>query len=304
MQRREFLKWQMCGALWLSAGAAGLSPSLAGAAQAPDVAVAKGDPTAATRAAVEMLGGMSTVVKPGQRVVIKPNMSFADPPEYATNTHPLVVRELARMCREAGAADIRILDNPLRSADICMERSGIRAACQDLPETSVRALQEPSFFVEEAIPKGEAMTSNRFMRDVLRADVLIAAPVAKSHSGAGVSLSMKGMMGLIYERGLMHRRGLHETIVDLNTRIPANLAVVDATRVLSTNGPQGPGRVLRENTVIASRDFVAADAYTVGKFEWWGRRMRPEQVKYIRLAHQRGLGRMDVENLAVREVSL
>jgi hypothetical protein len=62
--------------------------------------------------------------------------------------------------------------------------------------------------------------------------------------------------------------------------------------------------VLRENTVIASRDFVAADAYTVGAFEWWGRRMRPEQVKYIRLAHQRGLGRMDIENLVVREVSL
>ena len=133
--------------------------------------------------------------------------------------------------------------------------------------------------------------------------MLIAAPVAKSHSGAGVSLSMKGMMGLVYNRMIFHRRDLHTSIVDLSTVLKADLTVVDATRVLSTGGPGGPGKVLTPDTVIASADMVAADAYTVSAFEWYGKSYRPDQVRHIREAHARGLGRMDIENLRVESIT-
>jgi uncharacterized protein (DUF362 family) len=142
------------------------------------------------------------------------------------------------------------------------------------------------------------------MRDVLEADVLIAAPVAKSHGSSGVSLSMKGMMGLIWNRSVMHwRYDLHASIVDLCTILRPGLTLIDATRVLTTNGPGGPGTVIRPDTVIASRDMVAADAMTVQMFEWYGRKMEPRQVRHIKLAHERGLGRMDVGNLSVRRTA-
>jgi len=74
--------------------------------------------------------------------------------------------------------------------------------------------------------------------------------------------------------------------------------------VLSTGGPRGPGTVLNEQTVIASPDMVAADAYTVSAFPWYGRWFAPRQVGHIRLAAERGLGRLDVENLKVEKLAL
>ncbi|HDQ41069.1 MAG TPA: DUF362 domain-containing protein [Desulfonatronum sp.] len=303
--RRDFLKAQGAAVLAAAAGCSVLlDPALAKAEAWPDLAVAKGAPGPATRAAVDAMGGMTAFVRPGQQVVIKPNMSFSQPPERAVNTHPEVVRELALMCREAGAARVRILDHPLQSAEMCLVQSGIQQACSVLPEVSVHTLSAARFFRRTAIPFGKQLREAQVMQDVLDADVLIAAPVAKSHSATGVSLAMKGMMGLILDRGELHRRhDLHTAIVDLNTLLRPALVVVDATRVLSTNGPFGPGKVLQEDTVIASRDIVAADALTVNMFEWYGRRFESRQVRHILLAHERGLGSMDVDSLDVHEVA-
>jgi uncharacterized protein (DUF362 family) len=155
-----------------------------------------------------------------------------------------------------------------------------------------------------AISGGKSLKTTDVMREVLNSDVLIAAPQAKSHSGAGVSLSMKGMMGLISNRRVMHRLDLHEAIADLASLLTPHLVVIDASRVLSTGGPGGPGKVLTPKTIIASADMVAADAYTVSAFKWYGSSYSPDQVKHIRLAHQRGLGRMDIENIKIAKASV
>jgi uncharacterized protein (DUF362 family) len=162
-----------------------------------------------------------------------------------------------------------------------------------------------SFYQEAELPKAVEMRSNAFMKDVLEADVLIAVPVAKSHGGAGVSLSIKGQMGLIWERKVMHGRySLDVSIVDLAQRIKPQLAIIDASRVLTTGGPGGPGKVITPGEIIASADPVAADATAVASYEWYGRAMQARQVSHIRLAHERGLGRMDIENLQTKRLSL
>jgi uncharacterized protein (DUF362 family) len=300
MNRREFLKYQAQGALALAGASLLPSLALAEASGPPDLAVATGAPGAAARAAINLLGGMSAFIKPGQRVVIKPNMSFAAGPEQALTTHPDLVRELVILCLEAGAADVRVLDHPLRSAELCLQATGVREACRGLGKDLVFLLDSPSMFAEIEFPKGREMKRNLAMKEVLAADALIAAPVAKSHGSAGVSLSLKGMMGLIWDRSSMHGRyDLSQSIVDLNTRLKATLTVIDATRVLSSNGPSGPGKILTPNTVIASADPVVADAYAVAAFEWWGRRLKPDQVAHLRLAHEQGLGRIDVDKLRV-----
>ncbi len=305
ISRRQFLSYQLKGALALSAAASGLiMPAQLFAAPVPDIAVAKGAPARAARAAVALLGGMAAFVKKGDRVVIKPNMSFASGPERASNTHPEVVRELALMCREAGAGRIMVLDNPLNAPDKCLALSGIQAACDTIERQMVQTVKDGSHFKKVPVPGAQALNETAVMQEVLKADVLIAAPVAKSHSGAGVSLSMKGMMGLILDRGVMHRLDLHTSIVDLASLLKPHLVVIDATRVLSTGGPGGPGLVLQPGMVIASRDMVAADAYAVSAFEWYGRQFKPQQVRHIRYAHERGLGRMDIEKLAVRAIEV
>jgi uncharacterized protein (DUF362 family) len=303
IDRRTFMKFPAGGILWM-AGAGLFLPRRLSAAEKADIAVVTGEIEAAVRKAVSIMGGISRFVKKGDQVVIKPNMSFPVPPERASNTHPLVVKTVAALCREAGARRVLVLDNPLAPAERCLEESGIQAACDSLEKDMTHMVSNPYSFREVEIENGRTLQKTDVIKSVLEADVLIAVPVAKSHSGAGVSVSMKGMMGLIQNRHEMHRLGLHETIVDLASLLRPHLVVVDATRVLSTGGPGGPGKVLTPGTIIASRDMVAADAYTVQAFEWYGKKYAPAQVKHIRLAHERGLGRMDTENLKVRRTSV
>ena len=307
MHRRTFLKLQL-GGLACLAGSQLLGPgakALLAADAAPDVAVVKGAPGPATRTAVNLLGGMGRFVKPGQKVVIKPNMSFAQGVDSATTTHPEVVREVLVMCKEAGASRVRVLDHSLQNAENSLKKSGILEAVDSVEEGICRHLMDSSFYQEAELPAAVEMQTNAFMRDVLEADVLIAVPVAKSHGSAGVSLSLKGQMGLILSRHIMHSRySLDGSIVDLNTFIKPHLAVIDATRVLTSGGPGGPGLVIKPGEVIASADPVAADATAVASYEWYGRKFAPSQVKYLQLAHERGLGRLDIDNLITRRITI
>lgn len=303
MGRRTFMKIHAKGALWLTASAGLVSPRALWGAEIPDIAVCVGDPAAATRRAVTMMGGMKSFVRAGDKVVIKPNMSFTGDVMDAVNTHPEVVRELVAMCREAGASRVRVLDHTLRPSEQCIE--GIRDACRVFGNDVVHALEKRDLYREVTISRGVSLKETEVMRDVLESDVLIAAPVAKSHGSTGVSLSMKGMMGLVWNRTAMHwRYDLHESIVDLCTILRPKLVVVDATRVLTTHGPGGPGRVITPRTVIASTDMVAADAYTVQAFEWYGKKLTADKVKHIRIGHARGLGRMDTSGMTVRRTVL
>ena len=307
MRRRDFLKWQLAGAACLAAGFN--LPRISDAAAAeprsayPDVVIAKGDPAKAARAALDMLGGMGRFVRAGQKVVIKPNMSFARTVDLGANTHPLVVKEVLIMCKEAGAAKVRVLDHSLQDPEQALVLSGIRDACDSIEPGICRHLMDHGFYQEAALPDAVEMRSNLFMKDVLEADVLIAVPVAKSHGSAGVSLSVKGLMGLVWDRKVMHGRySLDVSLADLAQRIKPQLTVIDATRVLTTGGPGGPGKVITPGEVIASADPVAADATAVASYEWYGRMMQPRQVSHIRLAHERGLGRMDVEKLQTQRI--
>ena len=298
LSRRDFLKQS---ALAAGALAAAQAAPLSALAATPDIALAKGDPAAATRKAVEALGGMAAFVKPGQKVVIKPNMSFAAGPESGANTHPAVIAEIMRMCKEAGASRVLVLDNCLAEPAGCLKLSGISDACSAIDKDSVHALKDERFFKKADITGAKVLPSTMVMQDVLEADVLIPAPKAKSHGATGVTLSLKGMMGLIYERESFHRIGLDEAIVDLASLLKpkVKLVVIDATNVMTSGGPYGPGPVAKLDTVLAARDMVAADAQAVLLSEWYGQKVAPSQVRHIRFAAERGLGSMDVAKLNV-----
>ena len=135
MKRRDVLKWQLYGMLWLVGGAPVALQSGAALAAPPDVVVARSDPknpARAARAAVDALGGMGRFVRAGNKVLIKPNMSFARGVDSATTTHPDIVREVLVMCKEAGAATVRVLDHSLHDAEQSLQRSGILAACDSV----------------------------------------------------------------------------------------------------------------------------------------------------------------------------
>lgn len=295
VSRRQFLKATAAG---VAIGWAG-NPSLLCAAEGVDLAVVSGEPAAAAKKALEAIGGISRFVKKGERVVIKPNMSFAKTPDFAATTHPLVVAAVAQACLDAGVREVLVLDHTLQRAELCLERTGIRDACRNMAGVHVLALQDRRFFQELRIPQGKVLDRVEVMKDVLDS-ALISVPVAKSHSATGVSLGLKGLMGLIWDRESFHFAfNINQGIVDLATAIKPRLTVLDATRALASGGPGGPGDVRKPNLVIAGADPVAVDSYGVEIVPWYGRNFKGRQVEHLLIAHQRGLGKIDVDKLRI-----
>jgi len=296
MTRRQFLK---TGAAGVALGMAA-SPEFLVAKEEYDLVVISGEPVAATKKALEAIGGISRFVKKGQRVVLKPNMSFTRTPEFGATTHPSVVVTVAQACMDAGAQQVLILDHTLHRAELCLERTGIREACKNISGAHVLALQERKFFQEIKIPQGKVLERVEVMKELLDNPVLINIPVAKSHSATGVSLGIKGLMGLIWDRESFHSRyNMNQALADLATVIKPQLTILDATRALTSGGPGGPGEVKKPNLVIAGIDPVAVDSYGVSVVPWYGQNFKGRQVEHLLIAHQRGLGKIDIDQLKI-----
>jgi uncharacterized protein (DUF362 family) len=293
--RRNFLKSTTALAL-------GVSRNVAHAAGDHDLVVISGDPAAATRKALEALGGIGRFVKKGQRVVLKPNMSFANPPERASTTHPLVVTTVAQACMDAGAERVVVLDYPLQKTELCLQHSGIQDACKSIRGVYVLGLDERKFFREITVPQGKVLDRLEVMKEVLDSHVLINLPQAKSHSTTGVSLGIKNLMGLIWNRWSFHVwHNINYALADLVAAIRPHLTILDATRALVSGGPGGPGDVLKPNLIIAGTDPVAVDSYGVTVAPWYGQRFKGRQVEHLLIAHQRGVGRIDLEQLKIHK---
>jgi len=296
MTRRDFLKTATAG---LAVSLAGRPAFLDGADEYDLVAIS-GEPAAATKRAIEAMGGISRFVKKGQRVVLKPNMSFSNPPEWGSTTHPLVVSTLAQACMDAGAQRVVILDYPLRPAELCLRRSGIQEACKSIKGVHVLALEDRKFFREIKVTQGKVLERVEVFREVLESEVLINLPQAKSHSTTGVSLGIKGLMGLIWDRWSFHSRyNINQALADLVAVIKPQLTILDATRALVSGGPGGPGDVQKPNLIIAGVDPVAVDSFGVTVAPWYGQNFQGRQVEHLLIAHQRGLGKIDLDQLRI-----
>lgn len=300
MRRREFLKTTA-----LTAGTLACAPGFVRAADSPKplVAVAKGAPAEAVRRVVAALGGMKRFVKEGGRVVLKPNMGFPNPPEWATTTHPEVVKAVAELCIEAGARRIIVMDHPLRDAELCRDRTGIGAALAGLKGVVIALPDDQKFFEERSIPQAKQLKVTSVAREVLKADALINIPTAKSHSATGVSLGIKNLMGLVWDRKVFHQdMELNRAVAEQLYVMKPALTIVDAIYALLTRGPGGPGQVEKLDTVVGSVDPVAADAYSVGLAKWYNREFKGGDVKHLQIANELGFGECDVAKMDVKQV--
>lgn len=299
--RRDFIKAGL-GAAAAAILPKGLLGQEAGAAAGPAIGVARGDKGKLVKAAVDLVGGIGRFVSQGDRVCIKPNISFAANVECGATTSVGIARQLVELCLEAGADKVIILDHTIADAALCVEKSGIQGAVVDPKKVSLVTPDQERMFAEVGVPDGTELSTIKVAKAVLSADKLINLPTAKSHSATGVSLGIKGLMGLVWDRGFLHRKDLHRAIAELATVIKPDLTVVDATRALTSGGPGGPGKTVQLNTVVAGTDVVAVDSYTVGLTQWYNKSFTGRSVKYIAAAAEMGLGEIDTAKMAVQEV--
>jgi uncharacterized protein (DUF362 family) len=262
-----------------------------------DLVVAKGDPDTATRAAVEALGGMKAFVRPGEVVVVKPNVGWDRTPVQAANTNPLVVAAVVRMCLSAGAGRVVVTDNTCNEARRCFTRSGIwKAASEAGAEVVIPAAH---MYAEQDLG-GVILGRMPVLGAAVRADRFINVPVAKHHGLSGFTGAMKNLYGVLGgRRNRLHQR-IDDSLADLADFVRPTLTIMDATRVLVRNGPQGGDVADTEarNQIVASIDQVAVDTYSCGLVG-----ITPADLPYLAMGESRGLGTTRLEGLRKREVS-
>jgi uncharacterized protein (DUF362 family) len=300
LTRRQFIK---------GSAVVAISPffygSLAHAAEEVDLVIAKkGTPSQLLQAAMAPLGGMSRFVKQGQRVVIKANIAWARTPEQASTNNPELFSALIRMCYEAGAKRVAIWDHTCDNYQFTFTRSGLKEAAQKAGADIFSGHGHNSYKQVE-VQKGKKLKTVEMLRDVLESDVFINLPIPKQHDATELALGLKNLIGIVWDMEKLHKIDLHQCIADLNTIRKPDLVVVDAIRILTTNGPKGPGKTEDPGEVITSTDIVAADAYsaTLFKHPRAGRPFKPEEIKFIKNAYELRLGEIDLSKVRVKRVS-
>lgn len=262
------------------------------------LAIAKSsrDPAELTRAAVGGLGGMKRFISRGDVVAIKPNIGWDRQPAHAANTNPRVVAELVKLAFDAGAKQVIVTDASCNEPNRCFQRSGIWRSAHALGATVILPAEHR---FREIRMKGDVLDLWPIYTPLINVDKVINAPVAKHHNLSKYTAAMKNWYGILGGRRNRLHQNIDTSIADLATFMRPTLTVVDATRVLMRNGPQG-GNIddARDvHQVIASLDQVAVDAYgatLIGE--------KPENVKYLAMGQERGLGNMnwrEVEHVEV-----
>lgn len=243
------------------------------------------------------LGGMKSFVKSGDVVVVKPNIGWDRTPEQGANTNPIILRAVVQQVLEAGASKVLVFDRPCNEKRRCYSNSGIEKSLQELNDKRVELDHIDSRkFVPVDIDRGKSLTRREIYLEALKADCYINVPIAKHHGLSKLTLGLKNAMGVIGgDRGEMHH-DLGQKLADLATVIKPKLTIIDATRLLLRNGPQGGDLkdVKIRNAIIASSDPVAADAYATTLFD-----MKPQEIESTVAAYKLGLGEMDLEKITI-----
>lgn len=269
------------------------------------VAVMGGEPEVMFRRAIEELGGMKAFIKPGQKVAVKPNIGWDKVPELAGNTNPKLVAEIVKQCLAAGAKEVTVFDHTCDDWQKCYKNSGIEEAAKAAGAKVMPAHLE-TYYRKVALPQGKNMKSAKVHQAILDSDVWINVPILKNHGGANLTISMKNHMGIVWDRGFFHSNNLQQCIADICTlQKKAVLNVVDAYRIMKTNGPRGRSAsdVVLTKGLFISQDIVAVDT-AAAKFFNQVREMPLDTVGHLANGQALNIGTMDLDKLNIKRIKI
>ncbi|MBN2134836.1 MAG: DUF362 domain-containing protein [Acidobacteria bacterium] len=285
MKRRDFIKSGIIAGAGLAVG-----PSILTSAGKPDLAVVKGDdPSAITRKAIEMLGGMKNFISKDDVVIVKPNIGWDRVPELAGNTNPDVVKAIVQMALEAGAKTVKVMDNTCNDARRCYIRSGIQEAAK-AAGAEVKFMDERRF--KDVKVGGGVLKNWPVYSEILDADKIINVPIVKHHGLSKVTLGMKNWFGAVGGNRSMLHQDINNAMVDMSNFFKPALTIIDAYRVRFRNGPQGtnPNDVRLEKTVVAGIDPLKADAFSATIMNH-----KPQELQFLRIASGGDREKLNIE---------
>ena len=243
---------------------------------------------------LDLLGGLDSLVSPGDTVLLKPNVLCAFSYKTGAVTNPYLVQAVCQLARAAGARRIIIAESVAvgcSNATEAFRESGIAAAIEEEKVELVDLIDAPRLCM--GIPNGVLFKRLMLPEVYMRANVVINLPVMKTHDCFPATLGLKNLKGLLQhsDKKRFHRWGLAQGIVDLNKLCLAQLTIVDGTVAMEGLGP-AYGTPVNLGVIVSSFDAVAADVVSA---EIMG--IDPLTIEYIKLAGEQGLGCTDTSRI-------
>jgi uncharacterized protein (DUF362 family)/Pyruvate/2-oxoacid:ferredoxin oxidoreductase delta subunit len=262
------------------------------------------DPDAVYRAAakgLDLIGGPAGLVKPGERIVLKPNVLYGTSPEKGVSTHPSVFRAVGRLLLEAGAR-VAYGDSPsFGPAEMHMKRCGLKQAADEV------GMDLADFDSGRTVSHREALLIKSFViaNGVLDADGLVNLPKLKTHPLTRLTGAVKNQFGCVpgllksqYHVTLADPYDFAAMLVDLNTLARPRFCVMDGIMAMEGNGPRS-GVLRKLGVLVFSTDPVALDATACRIIN-----VDPEVVPTSHLGEKAGLGRYRSDDIELAGDSL
>jgi len=304
MERRTFLKNTavagIAGGIALNLSGKIISKSSEAKGKYDLVAVKGGEAAEMFDKGIAALGGMKVFVKPGQTVVVKPNIGWAKSIEEAANTNPELVKRIIEHCIKAGAKTVYVFDHTCQSWKDSYKKSGIGKAAEAAGAKLVCGNYKKDYR-KVNIPQGKRLKSSDVHKLILDCDVFINVPVLKNHGGAVMTCAMKNLMGIVWDRRYFHKNDLQQCIADSVTIRKPDLNIVDAYRVMKKGGPQGRGLkdVATMKYQLLSTDIVAVDT-AASKILG----INASRIGHLKLGQDLKLGTMDTDKLNIKRIEI
>ncbi len=245
----------------------------------------------AVRRSIDLIGGVSDSIAPGQRVLIKPNILSARRPEEGVTTHPEVIRAIITILKEV-QAEILVGDSPScfsdKDIDEIYKASGIERLCK---EEDVKLIRFSQVVQIDGIPIAKALKE---------VDYIISAPKMKTHNLTVLTGGVKNMFGAVVGG---HKLSLHlkfsdpvsfsSQLVDIFSHVKPQLTIMDAVVGMEGDGPAG-GKLKSIGLILSSKDAIALDSVFAQLVD-----ISPFSVPTIKIGHERKLGVATPEDIEV-----
>ena len=240
-----------------------------------------GDDThASVRRAVDLVNGLQ--IKPGMKVVIKPNVCNSKNPQGMVLTDFAIIEAAVKMVREKGCEPLIVeSDNIADTADTRVKESGLMAMLEDW---NVPFL---NLSTDECTLYTVAATEIMIPKTMTGADYVINLAKMKTCAHTTVTLGIKNLYGCFQEakKSRLHKK-LDEVLPFLAKTIRSDMTIVDAITCMEGNGPV-VGNPRKMGVIVAGTDVVAVDSFCVGLMGF-----KSEEIRHIANTALLGVGQL------------
>ncbi|MFB0507522.1 MAG: DUF362 domain-containing protein [Thermodesulfobacteriota bacterium] len=253
--------------------------------------------------AVDASGGMRSVMKDGDKVLVRANACWAVKPDSGIASDPRVVEALMRLIRdESNPRELIVADRSSIGADTAesFEVSGVGAAALRGGADRILPLEHDKR-IPVQVPNPMVLFQPVYLsQTMLEADVLIYLSKMKVHKLTNISLTLKMNQGSLdwYDAIRNHRADMHQKMVDMLKVMRPHLSITDGLWPMQGQGPGSPfpeDLIKDFNVMVAGKDPVAVDTVgaTIMGFD------AKHDVPMLRGAEMEGLGIATLDQIEV-----